>query len=176
MISNTSILGLSGVLVLTAAAAHMAPAWTAKLTPVGGSSVSGSATVNAVGTDSATASINIMGAKSGQYPWHVHSGKCGGEGAPVGNASAYPALSVQSGGQASAQATVAFKADPSASYSVNVHKSMTDKKVIACGNLTTGSTGMMTSDPLVPAVKDTSMHMSPADTSMKPARDTTVKP
>jgi hypothetical protein len=179
MISNTSILGLSGVLAITAAAVHLGPGWTAKLSPVGGSSVSGAATVNTVGTDSATVSINIMGAKSGQYPWHLTNAKCGSKGSAIGNETAYPALSVQSGGQASAQATIAFKADPGASYSVRVAKGMRDKDEIACGDLGAGGTGSMTGttgDTLTPSVKDTSMHQYPADTTMKPAKDTTVKP
>lgn len=174
MISHNSILGLSGVLVLTAAAAHLSPAWTAKLSPVGGSSVSGTATVNALGTDSATASINIMGAKSGQYPWHVHTGKCGSEGAVVGNEAGYPALSVQSGGQASAQATIAFKPAAGTDYSINVHKSLTDKAVIACGNLNTSGSGMSGDMNQMPSTQPT---QASQDTSMKPAtQDTTMKP
>lgn len=155
MISHNSLLGLSGILVLTAAAAHLDQSWTAKLEPVGGSSVSGTATVNATTPDSASASVSIAGAKAGQYPWHVHTGKCGSEGDPIGNPAAYPLLTVQTGGQATVQTTIAFKPVAGAAYSVNVHKSPTDKAVIACGNL--GSAGMGMSDQLQPVMPDTSM-------------------
>lgn len=159
MTSQQRILGLSGLAVLTAAAAHFSPAWTAKLSPVGGSNVSGSATVTATTPDSATASLSITGAKAGQYPWHVHSGKCGSGGSPVGSASAYPPLTVQSSGQGTAQATIAFKPVDGTPYSVNVHKSMSDMAPIACGDLTNGATGMSETP-----------YPTPPDTSMKPAK------
>jgi hypothetical protein len=154
MISNKSILGLGGVLVLTAAAAHVSPSWTAKLLPIGSSSVSGTATVTATTPDSATASVSITGAKAGQYPWHVHTGKCGDKGAPIGNPAAYAPLTASASGQATAQATIAFKPAAGAAYSVNVHKSMTDMTPIACGDL---STGMGMSDQLQPVKPDTMM-------------------
>jgi hypothetical protein len=155
MSAHQRILGLSGLAVLTAAAVHFSPAWTAKLAPVGGSSVSGMATVTATTPDSATASVSITGAKAGQYPWHVHSGKCGGGGSPVGSAAAYPALTVQSNGQGAAEATIAFKPVDGQPYSVNVHKSMSDMAPIACGDLSNGGTGM--TDMPKPATPDTSM-------------------
>jgi hypothetical protein len=155
MIAHQRILGLTGLAVLTAAAVHFSPAWTAKLMPVGGSTVSGTATVTATTPDSATASLSITGAKPGPYPWHVHSGKCGGGGSPVGSASAFPPLTVQSSGQGTAQATIAFKLVDGSPYSVNVHKSMSDMAPIACGDLVNGGTGMSTMP--APATPDTSM-------------------
>lgn len=155
MTAQQRILGLTGLAILTAAAVHFSPVWTAKLSPLGGSTVSGTATVTAITPDSATASVSITGAKAGQYPWHVHSGKCGGGGSPVGGASAYPPLSVQSSGQGTAQATIAFKPVEGMQYSVNVHKSMSDMAPIACGDLINGGTGM--SDMPRPVAPDTTM-------------------
>jgi hypothetical protein len=144
---------------LLVAFAGTAPTWTAKLSPTAGSGVSGTATVEAkamsmpmkpdsstknsgysssstgMGSDSASASISISGAKAGEYPWHIHSGRCGQEGPAVGGDAPYPILKVGSTGSATAQATVAFKPAPGTDYSVNVHKSKTDKTVISCGGL-----------------------------------------
>lgn len=153
MPGTRNILGVSGAAALTAAVIHLAPAWVAKLDPVGGSNVSGSSTVTAISPDSATARITIIGAAGGQYPWHVHAGKCGSEGNPLGNPMAYPVLSVQTGKEASAAATIGFKPAAGQSYSVNVHRSMTDKSVIACGNLSNSGVGM--SDSLRPTPPDT---------------------
>jgi hypothetical protein len=145
---------------LLVAFAGTAPTWTAKLSPLAGSGVSGTATVEAkamsmpmkpdtsskntsgysspgagMGGDSASASISISGAKAGEYPWHIHSGRCGQEGPAIGGDAPYPILKVGSTGSATAQATVAFKPAPGSDYSVNVHKSKTDKTVISCGGL-----------------------------------------
>jgi hypothetical protein len=138
--------------------------WTATLSPVGGSNVSGTATVDvpdagmakpdqappagaydsakkagpAPGGESARASVTISGAKEGEYPWHVHTGKCGSPGPPVGGENAYTPIKVSADGKGTAQANISAKLTPGTDYSVNVHKSKTDKAVISCGDLQSG--------------------------------------
>src|SRR5262245_35793383 len=166
----------AGVGLLFALAKPVATSWTATLSPVGGSSVSGTARVDvpdtgmakpyqappagtydstkkpeptpapgaadssrgeaALGNPSETtrATIEISGAKEGQYPWHVHTGKCGASGDPVGGESAYSPIKVSGDGKGTAQADISVKLTEGSAYSVNVHKSMTDKTVISCGD------------------------------------------
>jgi Cu/Zn superoxide dismutase len=111
--------------------------WSANLSPVGGSGVSGTAT--ATGMEDAThATISIRGAASGGvHPWHIHEGTCGDANAPVvGPASAYPRLSVGGGGTATAQAHVPVELNEAKRYIVNVHASPTNMgTIIACGVL-----------------------------------------
>jgi hypothetical protein len=175
----------AGAGFLMAMAAPLATSWTANLAPVGGSNVSGTATVDVsdVGAPtmtkpdtakvpgdtskassqysapsaeaSARASISISGAKAGEYPWHVHSGRCGTEGPPVGAESAYPLIKVQPDGKGTAQTTVAFKPAAGTDYSVNVHKSKTDKAVISCGNLQAAGQPSDSMRMPMPAPRDT---------------------
>jgi hypothetical protein len=158
----------AGAGLLFALAKPIATSWTATLSPVGGSAVSGTATVDVpdagmakpdqappagaydsakktaparVG-ETAKASISISGAKAGEYPWHVHTGKCGSAGPPVGGESPYKPIKVAADGKGTSEASISFKPTPGTNYSVNVHKSMTDKAVISCGDLQGGGEQM----------------------------------
>jgi hypothetical protein len=167
---STKLTLCAGAGLLFALATPVVSSWTATLSPVGGSSVSGTATVDvpdagmakpdqappagaydsakmaapapAPGAESARASITISGAKEGEYPWHVHSGKCGAEGPAVGSDSAYSPIKVSADGKGTAQANISAKLMPGTNYSVNVHKSKTDKAVISCGDLQSGGEQM----------------------------------
>lgn len=83
------------------------------------------------------ASVTISNAApGGVHPWHVHQGRCGGNGAIVGPADAYPPLNVQSDGTATAQANPDFPLPSSGDYHVNVHAASDNMgTIIACGNL-----------------------------------------
>ncbi|HEX6911647.1 MAG TPA: hypothetical protein VF142_14695 [Longimicrobium sp.] len=114
-----------------------AETWTATLSPVGGSGVSGTARATDM-NDATHATISITGARSGGvHPWHIHEGRCGDPNPPiVGPASAYPPLNVGSGGTATAQAHVPLELNEAKNYIVNVHASPTDLgTIIACGDL-----------------------------------------
>jgi hypothetical protein len=109
----------------------------ARLSSMGGSGVSGTATARDM--DGAThASVSISGGRSGgTHPWHIHEGRCGDANAPiVGSASAYPPLSVGGGGTATAQAHVSVELNEAKNYIVNVHASPTNMgTIVACGDL-----------------------------------------
>jgi hypothetical protein len=92
-------------------------------------------TSNPSGAGSARAAISISGAKAGEYPWRISTGRCGTDGAAVGSESSYTPIKVASDGRGTAQASVAFQPTPGSDYSVSVRKSKTDKAVIACGAL-----------------------------------------
>lgn len=111
--------------------------WSATLSPVGGSGVSGTASASEMG-DATHATITIRGARAGgTHPWHIHEGTCGDANAPVvGPASAYPPLTVGSGGTATAQAHVPVELNEAKNYIVNVHASPTNLgTIVACGDL-----------------------------------------
>ena len=163
----------AGVGLLFVLAKPIATSWTATLSPVGGSAVSGTATVDvpdagmakpdqappagaydsakkaapAPAGETAKASITINGAKEGEYPWHVHTGRCGSAGPPVGGESPYKPIKVSADGKGTSEATISFKPTPGTDYSVNVHKSMTDKAVISCGDLKGGGESMQNMPP-----------------------------
>ena len=111
--------------------------WKAVLKPGAGSSITGTAEVGKKdkGTE---AEISIKGATPGaELPWHVHSGKCGSNGAVVGDGAAYPLLKVKDDGTAKAEAKLGIATPTSGAYYVNVHKSAADAKtIVACGDLT----------------------------------------
>jgi hypothetical protein len=151
----------------------IATSWTATLSPVGGSAVSGTATVDvpdagmakpdmappagaydsakkaapAPAGESARASITISGAKEGEYPWRVNSGKCGSSGPAVGSESAYSPIKVSADGKGTATANISFKPTPGTDYSVSVQKSKSDKAAIACGDLQGGGEPMPNMPP-----------------------------
>ena len=117
--------------------AGQAESWTARLSAVGGSGVSGSATASDM-NDATHATVTITGGRSGGvHPWHIHEGRCGDPNPPiVGPASAYPPLNVGSGGSANAQAHVPVELNEAKNYIVNVHASPTNLgTIIACGDL-----------------------------------------
>ena len=114
-----------------------AEAWSATLSAVGGSGVSGTATARDM-DDATHATINITGARSaGVHPWHIHEGRCGDANPPiVGPATAYPPLNVGAGGTATAQAHVPVELNEAKNYIVNVHASPGNLgTIIACGDL-----------------------------------------
>lgn len=107
--------------------------WTATLAPQGDSKVNGTATVE--GKGSATdVEVMITGAAPGAtYPWHVHTGKCGGGGV-WGDPSAYKPLKAGSDGTAKGSATIKQALPLSGDFHVNVH-SPTSMTPVACGDL-----------------------------------------
>jgi len=113
--------------------------WKAVLTPSSGSNITGTAEFESKDKDKKTeAEISIKGATAGaEHPWHVHSGKCGSNGAIVGPATAYPMLKVGKDGSAKAEAKLDMATPTTGDYYVNVHKSAADEKtIVSCGNLT----------------------------------------
>jgi hypothetical protein len=178
----------AGVGLLFALAKPIATSWTATLSPVGGSTVTGTATVDVPDTgmakpyqappagaydstkpkpapspgatdsshkeaalgnpkEATRARIEISGAKEGEYPWHVHTGKCGASGDPIGGESAYTPIKVSADGKGSSEANISTKLTAGSDYSVNVHKSTTDKTVISCGDLKSGGEPMQNMPP-----------------------------
>jgi Cu/Zn superoxide dismutase len=75
-------------------------------------------------------------APGGVHPWHIHEGRCGGNGAILGPPGAYPPLKVATDGTARAQANLDIPLPQSGQYYVNVHASSDNMgTIIACGNL-----------------------------------------
>lgn len=109
--------------------------WSAMLQPQNGSTVSGTATVQALVGDSVAVTIRVKGAKTGDVnPWHVHSGGCDSSGAIIGDASRYAPMTIDGDmGEATARIKTVFTVG--VPYSINVHRSAADMGVIACGNL-----------------------------------------
>lgn len=155
-----------GLVALTAAA----PMWRATLEPKDGSKVSGTASVEAVGSDSSRVSVQISGAKAGStLPWHIHNGLCGAKGTIYGDAAAYPALKAGTDGSASGSVTLPGAPPSAGEYSVSVHRSATDMTPIACGSLKSDKPAMMSMP------HDSMMRMS-HDSMMPMPKDTTYKP
>jgi hypothetical protein len=115
--------------------------WSATLAPVGTSKVAGTATLaagSAAGTSVAT--INLTGGTPGSsYPWHVHTGKCGGGGV-FGGGDSYKPVTVGADGKGTATANLKAAMPASGDYHVNVHNSATDMATASCGNF--GMAGM----------------------------------
>lgn len=110
--------------------------FSAELTPGAGFQVRGIA--NAVATLGRTAiTVEIENGTPGAvYPWHVHQGRCGSNGAVVGSESDYPAITVDADGRERAVATLRQQLRDDAEYFVNVHLSAQQLGVIvACGPL-----------------------------------------
>src|SRR5687768_2087779 len=111
-------------------------AWNGTLSPVGGSSITGTAT-GTTSTNTTSVTVNISGAKAGDtLPWHIHDGKCGDASPPIfGDASAYPPLVVGANGTATGSATINGKLNEARSYIVNVHASPTNlATIVSCGD------------------------------------------
>ena len=115
--------------------------WTASLGSVGGSSVTGSATIFAADSQQTVATVRLVGAAPGAvHPWHVHAGRCGDNGPVVGPASTYPPLTAGSDGTVTVTATLSFPTPMSGSFYVNVHRSPAEMDaLVACGNLAIGT-------------------------------------
>jgi hypothetical protein len=111
--------------------------WSANLAPQGGTNVSGTATVEGKDASSTHATVSITGGDPGAtYPWHVHSGKCGDNGAVVGQASAYTPIKIDKSGKGKVDVTLPFAIPDNGSYYINIHHSSTDMgTIVSCGNL-----------------------------------------
>jgi hypothetical protein len=119
-------------------AALLLPArWSATLQPSSGSDLNGSAQVEAAGSDSTRASISIMNAKpNAVLAWHIHQGRCGGNGDIVGAQSAYQPVRADGNGTGSSSATLPMALPESGEYSVSVHASdRASDAIISCGDL-----------------------------------------
>jgi hypothetical protein len=132
-----AIVGLSAVF-----SASSPDQWSATLKPSNGSTVSGSATADGVGSaDSTLVKISIQGAPpNASLPWHIHNGKCGATTAVIGGEASYPKLQTSSSGTAEGTATIAVRPVKAGAYAVQVHRgTATPAKpgadVIACGDL-----------------------------------------
>ena len=115
--------------------------WRASLvTPAalaGAMQVRGTAVWSRVGENRSTVTVELTNATpGGSHPWHVHHGRCGGNGPIAGDPSAYPLLSVDNDGNARATATLDIALPASGDYYVNVHALATNMNtIISCGNL-----------------------------------------
>jgi hypothetical protein len=86
------------------------------------------------------ATINLTGGTPGSsYPWHVHTGKCGGGGV-FGGGDSYKPVTVGADGKGTATANLKAAMPASGDYHVNVHNSATDMATASCGNF--GMAGM----------------------------------
>lgn len=81
------------------------------------------------------------GLAAGSYPWHVHAGTCGSDGAIIGPADEYPPFDAGGAGMGNVTADFNGNVSPDAQYYVNIHRSADDLTVIACGNLERGEAG-----------------------------------
>jgi hypothetical protein len=83
------------------------------------------------------ASISISGAKEGDYPWQIVSGRCGllSQASAMG---ALPPIRVSADGKGTAQGSLPMTLGTGAEYSVIVMQSRTDNSVVACGVLQSG--------------------------------------
>lgn len=107
------------------------------LSPVGSSTVSGTVAVERTSSSSLRATITLAGAMGGAiYPWHFHSGACGGvgSGAIIGSPASYTAIGTRGDGTSLLVQTLPFDLPPGPVY-VNVHRSPSDLSVVACGNV-----------------------------------------
>ncbi len=133
MTGFTLPMGLGALVALSLAAPTN---WSATLTPVERSRVSGVARVEALGTDSTRATLRLAGATPGRaLAWHIHAGACGTKGAILGASALYPSTKAGADGTAYAVATLPSSPPSSGEYSVTVHASTTDMTPVACGTL-----------------------------------------
>ncbi|MEO5816894.1 MAG: hypothetical protein ABIT20_16615 [Gemmatimonadaceae bacterium] len=89
------------------------------------------------GTSTSRADILLTNATpGGVHPWHVHYGRCGGNGGVVGDPAAYELLKVDGDGKSAAKAMLSIPLPRSGDYYVNVHAAQSNMgTIIACGNL-----------------------------------------
>jgi hypothetical protein len=110
--------------------------WSAVLSPMNGSTVSGTATAEPRDGDTLVVMLRIKGARAGDTnPWHVHSGGCDSSGAVLGDPARYTPMVIKADQSGEATARVKTVLTIGVPYSVNVHRSPSDMGVIACGNL-----------------------------------------
>ena len=111
--------------------------WTANLTPQGGTTVAGSATVTPTPDNRTRVLISVQGAAPNtNLPWHIHQGFCGGTGANVyGSAGVYPMLGTSGDGRAGLQIDLNLAPPAAGSHFVDVHAGPGSDAVVACGDL-----------------------------------------
>lgn len=108
--------------------------WRGTLQSQAGFNVRGSSVANS-GRGQTAVSVSIAGAPAGgTHPWHIHSGKCGENGAIVGNPAAYPPLRADASGSATASARLGLVLNETDNYYINIHASPTQMgTIVACG-------------------------------------------
>ena len=133
--------GNSGTSGGPVSAASAAIQWSGSLQPVGGTGVSGSASL-APGGSNTQSSVNvaITGSTSGSvHPWHLHRGSCSNDMGIVGSPTSYPTLGIGADGTGRVMIGLPFAIPTSGSYFVSVHHSAENMTRIACGDLTMGT-------------------------------------
>lgn len=132
-----AVVAAVGITAIAAATIFRDVEWETRLSPVGGSTVSGKVEMESEGAQRTDVEIDIRGATPGDtHPWHVHIGSCGNDQGIFGAATDYPPLVVRRNGEAEADARIALATPTSGEYFVNVHKSADDlKTIVACGDL-----------------------------------------
>ena len=129
---------IAALLALTAVGIAAPMKWNAKLAPQGGTTVAGTVAIEpGSGGSSTKATVTITGGEAGAtYPWHVHSGKCGDNGAVVGQAPAYTPIKIGKDGKGKVEVTLPFAIPDNGAYYVNIHKSSTDMgTIVSCGDM-----------------------------------------
>jgi hypothetical protein len=132
------VIRIAALIALSSVAIAAPMKWGGKLMPQGGTTVAGSVSVEpGSGASSTHATVTITGGEAGvTYPWHVHSGKCGDNGAVVGQAGAYTPIKIGKDGNGKVDVTLPFAIPDNGAYYVNIHKSATDMgTIVSCGNL-----------------------------------------
>lgn len=108
------------------------------LSPVGSNTVGGTiAVAPGAAPGTTTVTLTLTGAMPGAiYPWHFHSGACGGvgSGAIIGSPASYTAIGTRGDGTSLLVQTLPFDLPPGGVYA-NVHRSPSDLSVVACGNV-----------------------------------------
>jgi hypothetical protein len=123
----------------TSPAADMSamPHYSATLSPVGGSGVSGTAMIHGM-NGRQMVEISISGARpSATLPWHIHSGSCADGMTPiVGDPANYTALGTSNDGTARIMADLPVNFVAGQKFHVNVHASPSDMgTIVACGDI-----------------------------------------
>lgn len=131
-------IGLSTLVLATAAFTGAANMWMGSITGKDGSKIKGSAEMNP-GTQANTTvvSVKLMGDAAGSVrPWHVHIGSCTKPGGVFGSGSAYTPITADASGGGTSKATLAVALPDKGSYYVNIHESASNMaKIVACGDL-----------------------------------------
>jgi hypothetical protein len=118
-------------------AMHAQDEWKASLTGTGAATgMTGDAHAVTDGSKSEV-TLKLENAAPGRtYPWHVHAGTCGGNGAVIGPASAYPAATIGTDGKTTSTAHLNFPLSKTAAYYVNVHAAPNNMAtIVACAPL-----------------------------------------
>lgn len=132
----------TGVSLLTSAviavAAVTAGTWNADVKGVGGTAITGHATMKpAAGGSGTEVDIMLMTDSVGAVrPWHVHIGSCARSGGIFGDRSAYTPITIDANQHGMTKATLSVPAPDTGSYYISVHHSAGNMgKIVACGDL-----------------------------------------